>query len=133
LAAVFTLVREFGPLGAVGVGAFFVLRAWRSGEFLPKALHDVIVEGVRQRYADMADRYAAAAAGQAAWREHAERAARAAEVSQTEHVAIFARMDALQRELGELRDDLRERGAPRDGEPRGDRPAPRRPGSREGA
>lgn len=109
LVALLAVIREYGPLGLGFVAAFFFLRSWRAGEFLPKATHDAIVEATRQRYLDMLERYKASQDGLLAWRESAERAARGAEATQADHQAILTRLAEMLRELEELRDDLRDR------------------------
>jgi hypothetical protein len=98
-----------------------VLRAWRSGEFLPKSTHDTIVAAATQRYLDLLDRFNHQQTALDLWRSNAERAVKAAETTQQQHAEIVARLAEVLREMEGLRDDLRV----------ADR-SPRRPGAREG-
>ena len=78
LAAVFALIQQYGPWGLAGVAVFLVLRAWRSGEFLPKSFHDTVVKIKDERYAEALDRYKASQDGLAAWRQNSEAALKTA-------------------------------------------------------
>lgn len=128
-AALVALLSQGGPWAVVVVVLGVVLRAWRGGEFISKPTHDQIVTATTQRYLDLLDRFNNQQAAIDKWREQAERAATAAEQSQTQHGQVLAAVAALGREVGELRDDLRDHGLPG-----GNRsPARRGPGAREGA
>lgn len=83
-----------------------VLRVWRSGEFVSKAVHDQIVQATTQRYLDLLDRFNNQQEAIRLWRENAERAAKAVELSQTQHADLIARLAALAKELEEFRDDF---------------------------
>lgn len=128
IGAILGWIREYGPWGLAVAVIAGVLGVWRSGEFLPKSIHDTIVTATTQRYLDLLDRFNAGQEALKLWREAAERAAKAAEVAQSQHADILTRLEALRREMEELRDDLRERDGFGSGRPPG-----RRPGAREGA
>lgn len=103
-----------------------MLRAWRSGEFLPKSTHDAFLKAAEQRYLDLLDRFNQQQRAIELWRENAERAAKATEVAQSQHTDILARLADVLREAEGLRDDIRalpDRGA---------LGRPGRPGAREG-
>ena len=83
-----------------------VLRAWRSGEFISKPVHDTIVDAVKQRYTDLLDRFENQQEAIKLWRENSERASKATEVSQVQHADLLARLAAMHSELKEFRDDF---------------------------
>jgi hypothetical protein len=135
-AALVALLTNGGPWAVVVVVLSLVLKVWRSGEFVSKAVHDQIVAATTQRYTDLLARFDNQQEAIKLWRENSERAGKAAEASQTAHADILARLAALERELEEFRDDFhgarvwRELGP---GETPSDRPRPpRRPAPREG-
>jgi len=137
-AALIALLTNGGPWAVVVVVLSLVLKVWRSGEFVSKAVHDQIVAATTQRYLDLLDRFNNQQEAIKLWRENSDRAGRAAELSQTAHADILVRLEALRRELEEFRDDFhgarvwRELGP---GDAPNDRPRPppaRRPGPREG-
>jgi hypothetical protein len=137
-AALIALLTNGGPWAVVVVVLTLVLRVWRSGEFVSKAVHDQIVAATTQRYLDLLDRFNQQQDAIKLWREQAERAARTAEATQTQHAELLSRLAALARELEEFRDDFhgarvwREMGPPPPDAPN-DRPRPPlRPADREG-
>lgn len=110
IGTVLALFAEYGPWALAVIPLAFVFRFWRSGEFISKAVHDQITEATRQRYLDLLDRFNNQQEAIRLWREHAERAARAAEQAQTRQAEILAGLGEIAREIRELRDDLRDRG-----------------------
>lgn len=112
-----------------------VLRAWRSGEFVSKAVHDQILAATTQRYTDLLERFNNQQAAIEKWREQAERAAKTAEAAQTQHAQLLSAVVAVERAVEEFRDDFHgarvwhELGPPDAPEPG---PRNRRPGAREG-
>jgi hypothetical protein len=137
-AALVALLTNGGPWAVVVVVLTLVLRVWRSGEFVSKAVHDQIVAATTQRYLDLLDRFNNQQDAIKLWRENSERAARTAELSQTQHADILARLDAHGRELEEFRDDFHgarvwhELGPGDAPDARPLRPPPRRPAPAEG-
>jgi hypothetical protein len=136
--ALVALLTNGGPWAVVVVVLGVVLRAWRSGEFLPKPTHDTIVAAATQRYVDLLDRFNKGQEAIDKWREVAERAANAAEGAQLQHGDIIVRMEALSKELEEFRDEFHaarvwsQASLAHPPTPPPDRPAPRRTNSREG-
>ena len=136
-AALVALLTNGGPWAVVVVVLTLVLRVWRSGEFVSKAVHDQIVAATTQRYLDLLDRFNNQQEAIKLWRENSERGGKAAELSQAQHAELLARLAALERGLEEFRDDFhgarvwRELGP---GDAPNDRPRqpPRRPAPAEG-
>lgn len=109
-AAVLDLLVRYGPWALAVLPLAIVFRFWRSGEFISKAVHDQIVEATRQRYLDLLDRFTSQQEAIRLWREHAERAAHAAEQAQARQAEVLTGLDDLARDLRELRNDVREQG-----------------------
>ena len=136
-AALVALLTNGGPWAVVVVVLSLVLKVWRSGEFVSKAVHDQIVAATTQRYTDLLARFDNQQEAIKLWRENSERAGKAAAAAQMAHADILARLEALRRELEEFRDDFhgarvwRELGP---GDAPNDRPPPprRRPAPNEG-
>ncbi len=126
-AALIALLTNGGPWAVVVVVLGLVLRVWRSGEFISKAVHDTIVAATTQRYLDLLDRFNNQQEAIKLWREQADRAAKNAEQGQAQHADLRRDVEQLRRELEELRDDLRAPG------PAGPAGGGRRPDAREGA
>ena len=136
-AALVALLTNGGPWAVVVVVLTLVLRVWRSGEFVSKAVHDQIVAATTQRYLDLLDRFNNQQEAIKLWRENSERAGKTAEGSQAQHAELLSRLEALRRELEEFRDDFhgarvwRELG-PADAPNDRPRQPPRHPAPREG-
>jgi len=124
-AALVALLAQGGPWAVVVVVLGIVLRAWRSGEFIPKPTHDQIVAATTQRYLDLLDRFNNQQTALEKWREQADAAAKTAEAAQGHHTELLRRAEDIRKQLEDLKDDLREYfGAVR--------PPNRRPPGREG-
>ena len=131
-AALVGLLTNGGPWAVVVVVLGLVLRAWRSGDFISKAVHDAIAAVLRERYNDLLDRLKNAQEAIIEWRTAAERAAKAAEQAQERQKEVLQHLSTVRGDLQsvatqirELRDDLRDGGAVPD---RRERPPVRRPG-----
>jgi hypothetical protein len=144
-AALIGLLSQGGQWAVVVVVLGLVLRVWRSGEFISKAVHDTIVASVKQRYDDLLDRLKNAQEAIIEWRKTAETAVVTAEQAQQRQKevlsnfaelrmqadALRAALDRLRQEVAELRADMADQGL----SPRGDRPNERydaRPNTRTG-
>lgn len=94
-----------------------LLRTWRSGEFVSKAVHDQIMAATTQRYLDLLDRFNSQQEAIKLWRENAERATKAAEQTQARQTELLSRLTDVLGQVKELREDIRERasGNPRRG------------------
>lgn len=108
LGTIISLIVQYGPWAVAVIVIFYLGRIWKSGEFLPKGIHDQIIEATKQRYVDLLDRFNNQQEAIKLWREHAERAAKAAEQSQARQTEVMARISEMHTDLRELRDDIRD-------------------------
>lgn len=102
-AALIALLSQGGPWAVVVVVIGLVLRAWRDGSFISKAVHDQIVVVIKERYTDVVDRLKASQDAIEKWREASERAATAAAQAQERQKDVLARLDLALADLADLK------------------------------